>query len=74
VQIYVYSLGVVSLAVYRVLFDEAARLPVEGQLTDAAPEAVSMPGSTVDLQQVLVSYALAARGAHAVLRLKQFYY
>jgi hypothetical protein len=29
-----------------------------------------MPGPSIDLQQVLVSDALAARGAHAVLRLK----
>jgi hypothetical protein len=67
-----YSLGIVGLAINRVLFDEAAWLPVERQLTHTAPQAVRMPGPSIDLQQVLVSDALAARGAHAVLRLKKY--
>jgi hypothetical protein len=65
-----YSLSIVRLAVDAVVLDEAGRLPVEGQLTDAAPQAVRVPRAAVDLQQVLVCDWLGASCAHPVLRLR----
>lgn len=45
-----YSLGIVSLAVDRVVLDEAGGLSVEGELTDAAAQAVGVPRASGHLQ------------------------
>jgi hypothetical protein len=65
-----YSLSIVRLAVDTLVLDEARGLPVEGQLTHTAPQAMRVPRTTVHLQQVLVCDWLGASCAHPMLRLR----
>jgi hypothetical protein len=65
-----YSLSVVRLAVYAVVPDETGRLSVQGELADAAPQAMGVPRASVHLQQVLVCDWFRARRAQPVLRLR----
>lgn len=65
-----HSLGIVLFTVDLAVSQEAGGVAVKLQCAHATPQTGGVPRAAAHLQQVPVRYALTARAASAVLRLK----